>query len=103
MPPEDLVSHDECMRSMERIHTRVDKIENTATAVETSAKNIEKCVSDMKSLMYGSEKADGIITRVSNLGQKVGGLFWFGGVIIIGLVGTLISIAIAAIFKKPAP
>lgn len=90
------VNTEQCSRAMERAHTRIDTVEKITASIETSAKNIEKNVCAMASLMYGSEKGDGIITKVSNLNQKVGGIFWFGSVIIIALVGTLIGM----IFKK---
>lgn len=89
-------TREECRDSMTRVHERVDKVETTTASIETSAKNIEKCVYDMKNLMYGSEKANGIITRVSNLNQKVSGIFWLGGVIIIAMIGALVGL----IFKK---
>lgn len=88
----ELVTREECSRSMERIHSRVDTIEKITASIETSAKNIEKAVCDMRNLMYGSERADGIITRVSNLWQKVSGIYWLGGVIIVALIGTLIGL-----------
>ena len=87
---------EECREAMTRVHERVDTIERTSAQIETSAKNIEKCVNDIKSVMYGSEKADGIITKVSNLNQKVGGIYWLGGVIIIAMIGALVGL----IFKK---
>ncbi len=86
------VTQPECKISMERVHTRVDGVEKTTAQIEVSAKNIEKNVCDMRNLMYGSEKGDGLITKVSIQGQKLGGLYWFGGVVIIALVGTLIGL-----------
>lgn len=86
------ITREEYLKSMERIHSRVDTVERITAAIETSAKNIEKAVCDMRNLMYGSEKADGIITKVSNLWQKVSGIYWLGGVIIVSLIGTLIGL-----------
>jgi hypothetical protein len=90
------VSIDQCLKTTDRIHSRVDTVEKTTASIETSAKNIEKCVYDMKSLIYGSEKSDGIVTKVSLLNQKVSGIYWLGGVVIIAFIGTLVGL----LFKK---
>lgn len=86
------VSAEQCGRTMERVHVRIDSVEKTTASIETSARIIEQSVCKMEKLMYGNENADGIITKVSNLGQKVGGVFWFGGVVIIALISTLVAI-----------
>ena len=97
------VSREECQEEKKetsdaivRIHDRVDKVENTTTAIKISAENIEKSVCRIEKIMYGDQNADGVLTKVSNLGQKVGGLFWFGGVVIIALVTSLVAV----IFNK---
>ena len=96
MPPDDPVTREECLErekivngSMSRLHGRVDMIEKSAAAIETSAKIMETCVCKMEKLIYGNESADGIITKVSNLNQKVIGAYWFGGVVIVALVSSL--------------
>jgi len=92
--PDESVTREECLTSMQRIHQRVDEISNCSIEVKTSAKNIEKSVCEMHKIMYGSESSDGIVTKVSNLAQKVAGLFWFGGVVIVALVSALVGIFI---------
>ena len=90
-----------------RIHTRVDLVENTTTAIKISAENIEKCVCRIEKIMYGDQNADGVLTKVSNLGQKVteqdkkiGGVYWFGSIVIIALVTSLVGAIIGLVFKK---
>ncbi len=65
----------DCKSSMERIHARVDTVEKTAASIETSTQTIKKCVCTLTRIMYGSESGDGIITKVSNLIQKVSGVY----------------------------
>lgn len=103
MPPEDPVTRSECLEkekmvngSISRLHGRVDVIEKSAAAIETSAKMIENCVCKMEKIIYGNENADGIITKVSNLNQKVSGVYWLGGVVIIAFIGSMV----AMVFKK---
>lgn len=104
---EGLVTQDNCSEerdkvdnSITRIHERIDSVEKTAVHIETSAKNIEICVNKMERVMYGNEDGDGIITKVSNLSQKVSGLLWLGGVIIVALVTSLTGVIIGTAFKK---
>lgn len=91
---EDIISRPECTNSMQRVHTRIDEISQCSIEVKISAKNIEKMVNDMHNIMFGSEKGDGLITKTSNLGQKVSGIYFFGGLVIASLVGTLITILV---------
>ncbi len=90
------VNIEQCSRTMDRAHSRIDTVEKITASIETSAKNIEKNVCVMAGLMYGSEKGDGLITKVSNLNQKVSGIYWLGGVVIIAFIGTLVGL----LFKK---
>lgn len=99
----DPVSEQQCQNkekefreSLTRVHIRVDGVEKTTIQIEASAKTIERSVTAMHALIFGNEKADGLVTKVSNLNQKVGGLYWFGSVVIIALVGTLVSL----LFRK---
>lgn len=90
------INIEQCSRTMERAHQRIDTVEKTTASIETSAKNIEKNVCAMANLMYGSEKGDGIITKVSNLNQKVGLVFWFAGIIVISFISSWMFI----LFKR---
>ena len=83
---DDFVGRDEHQNALQRVHTRVDVVEKTTSSIETSAKNIEKNVFEMHRIMYGSESADGLVTKVSNLHQKMSGLYWLGSVIIIAAI-----------------
>ena len=91
----DEVTRQECNQSMERIHTRVDEISKCSTEVKVSVKNMENIMTDIHKVMYGNGK-DGLVTKVSNLWQKVSGIFWLGGVIVVAVIGTLVGL----IFKK---
>jgi hypothetical protein len=102
----DLISREECQEekrsisdSFIRIHERVDKIETTTAEIKVSAKNIEGCVCRIEKIMYGDQNSDGVLAKVSNMKQKVEGLFWFGGITITALVTSLVGILIAIIFK----
>ena len=86
----------ETRASIARVHTRVDAIEKTTSSIETSAKTISDSVCKMERVMFGDQSADGLITKVSIQGTKLGGVYWLGGVIIIALVGVFVGI----IFKK---
>jgi len=90
------VTQDECRDSMTRIHERVDKIEGATVRIETAAKIMSDCVCKMEKVMFGDSSSDGIITKVSNLKQKVDGVYWFGSVVVIALIGTLVAV----LFKK---
>ncbi len=89
------VNTEQCNRSMERVHIRVDTVEKITASIETSAKNIEKCVYDIHKILYGNG-SDGLVTKVSINEQKINGVFWFGSVIIIALIGTLVGL----LFKR---
>jgi hypothetical protein len=90
----EVITRQECTNSMQRVHTRIDEISNCSIEVKTSAKNIEKMVNDMHNIMFGSEKGEGLITRQSNLSQKVSGVYFFGGVVLVSLIGALVTIFI---------
>lgn len=98
--PDDFVKREEYQGAIERVHNRVDTVEKTTAQIETSAKNIEKCVCKMEKIMFGDQQADGLITKVSTLGQKVGGLYWLGGVIIVAIITSVVGISIGMMFKK---
>lgn len=91
----DEVTRQECNQSMQRLHERVDEISKCSIEVKTSAKNIESMVKDIHTCLYGDGR-DGLITKVSNLWQKVSGIFWLGGVVLIAAIGALVGL----IFKK---
>lgn len=91
----DEVNRQECNQSMQRLHTRIDEISRCSIEVKTSAKNMENMVKEIHSCLYGNGR-DGLITKVSNLWQKMSGIFWVGGVVIIAVIGTLVGL----IFKK---
>lgn len=107
MPPEDLITREECngkekdfRLSLERVHGRVDLIEKTTASIDTSAKIMSVSVCKMEKVMFGDQGADGLMTKVSNLGQKVNGAYWLGGVTITALIVSLVGTMIAFIFKK---
>ena len=85
------IAREECTQSMSRVHERVDKISDCSIEIATSAKNIEKAVCEMHKIIYGNEKGEGLITKVSTLWQRVSGIYWLGGVIVVALIGTLIG------------
>jgi hypothetical protein len=89
------VSREEYQISLSRIHDRVDKISQDTAQIVTSARIIETATQRMQETVYGNGK-EGLVTKLSNLSQKVGGIFWFGSVVIIALVGTLVGM----LFKK---
>lgn len=74
--PEDFVKRDEFQGSIQRVHERVDTVEKTTAQIEVSAKNIEKCVYDIHSLLYGKNGNDGfiVITKVqtTKLFERIG-------------------------------
>jgi len=90
------VDREEYLNAIGRVHSRIDTVEKTTASIETSAKSIEKSVCEMHKIMYGNAGADGLVTKVSNLKQKLSGIFWLGGVIIIATIGALVGL----IFKK---
>ena len=97
------VSREECQEEKKnvnnaiiRIHERVDKVENTTSEIKVSAKNIESCVCRMEKIMYGDQNSNGVLTKVSNLGQKVNGVFWLGSVVIMATITCLVAL----IFKR---
>jgi len=90
----ETITRQECTNSMQRVHARIDEINNSSIEVKTSAKNMEKMVNDMHNIMFGSENGDGLVTKQSNLSQKVSGIYFFGGVVLISVVGTLVTIFI---------
>ena len=107
MPPEDVITREECSGkekdfrlSLERVHGRVDLIEKTTVSIDTSAKIMSASVCKMEKVMFGDQNADGLMTKVSNLGQKVSGAYWLGGVTITALIVSLVGTMIAFIFKK---
>ncbi len=89
------VTREECNQSMQRIHERIDEISKCSIKTEASATRMEAIMCDIHKVMYGNSK-DGLITKVSNLWQKVSGIYWLGGVIIVAVIGTLVGL----IFKR---
>ena len=101
------IERSECQGSMQRMHEKIDEVidrvdatEKCAARVEQSASNIEKSVAKMEDIMYGSKDSAGIATKVSNLDQKVGGVYWFGGVIIVAFTSALAVVIIGLVLKK---
>lgn len=90
------ITREEYNQSLERLHSRIDNIDKTTTRIEISAQSIKESVDKMFNCIYGTNGKDGLITKVSNLWQKVSGIYWLGSVIIIAFIGSLV----AMIFKK---
>ncbi len=100
MGPEEPVTRIECMEkerehkeAFVRVHDRVDKVEKSTASIETSAKIMSDCVCKMEKVMFGDQNADGIITKVSNLKQKVDGVYWVAGVTIAAIIVVLVGVA----------
>jgi len=107
MPPEDAITREECngkekdfRLSLERVHGRVDMVEKTTASIDTSAKIMSNSVCKMEKVMFGDENADGLMTKVSNLNQKVSGAYWLGGITISALIMSLVGTLVAFVFKK---
>lgn len=92
----ETITREEYNQSLERLHSRIDKIAETGIQIETSAKSIQVSVDKICNCVYGTNGKDGLITKVSNLWQKVSGIYWLGSVIIVAVIGTLVGL----IFKK---
>jgi len=60
------VTRDEYTRGQERIHNRIDSINDCTIRVEASSKNIEKMVTQMYNLIHGNGK-EGLISKFGKL------------------------------------
>src|SRR3990167_9207314 len=86
--------------AIERVHNKVDAIEKTTSSIETYAKIISEGVEKIEKVMWGDQNADGLVTKVSNLNQKVSGVYWFSGIVVTALVVSLISSLVALGFRR---
>lgn len=85
---EDYVEREEFLQSLERVHTRIDKIAETGIKIETSAKMMEKSVDEMHQIIYGKEGKDGVVSKVYSNIARINMQWWLLGTIIAGLFGT---------------
>jgi hypothetical protein len=84
----EFVERDEFTQSLERVHTRIDKIAETGIKIETAAEMMEKSVNDMHTIIYGREGKDGMVSKVYGVYARINIQWWLLSTIILGLFGT---------------
>lgn len=60
----DEFSKDECQKAMERIHSRIDTISNSAIEIKTNVVHMRDIVDKLYNIIYGNGK-DGLATKIS--------------------------------------
>ena len=73
MPENTFVTHKEHNESISRLHSRIDEIKESSIRQEGSSKRqeessirIERFGKDIHDVIYGTDKTDGLLTRVSS-------------------------------------
>lgn len=84
----EYVERSEFNQSLNRIHTRVDEIAKVGIQIETSAKIMEKSVSDMHTIIYGNGGKKGLKEKFSAIISAINIQWYLLGLVIAGLIGT---------------
>ena len=80
------VSRDEYSRGQQRIHERIDKINESSVRVEASTKHIEALMTDIHKVIYGNGR-NGLKTQQAKLSTRVIFLQWLVGAMLAGIIG----------------
>ena len=84
---EDYITRTEHNRGIDRLHNRIDPINDSSIRMEESSKRIEDMVKSMHTLMYGNSK-EGLIVKVSNLLVRVRTNRWLISVFLVSMLAT---------------
>lgn len=92
------VSRQEYNQGQQRIHGRIDKINDSSISIAKSVEHIDTMVTKMHEVMFGNGKT-GALTRLSNTIQELKAHRWFFILIGSGLAGVFFYLIKKALTK----
>lgn len=92
--PEDFVTRGEYQEALNRMDSRISKIEQSTASIQASAETINNAVAEMHEVLYG-KKQDGILFVIHGLATKMSGIQW----VIMGIATSLMGAGATIIIK----
>jgi predicted nucleic acid-binding Zn-ribbon protein len=94
----DNYNRDECQRAMERVHMRIDEINNSAIEMKTDVRHMRNMVDKMYTLVHGNG-TDGLATKISRNNDAVNRNFLLIRILITAIIGSSLAV-IMMLMKK---